>query len=452
MGIESGTQCGLDAIGRKQTVAEAERALTLCEELDLSSQYTLITFHPEATPESMLEDLAFARRHLAHPLNYCRAEVYAGTPLEKRLLDSGRAIGDFMGRVYRYSDPRVEQVWDLGKDLFAGRCWGQDEVLGQAIRLDHQVTVLRHFYEGAAARRVVQAWRELQVELNLDTVELFSELVQRCVVPDAHLDVSDLERQERRSRERLLKRLCELRADVEACTALALPAAIRPPAKKKRSFRSVVPRHAAAVAVALGLTYAPLASAQDGGKTPPALPGKKKAGKKGVDAGLPIAPAPPPWRDDHGVAEAAPPPYDRYKHDVGVAEAAPPPYDYRNDLGVAEAAPPPYRPVGWGALNVVVGEELTVYLSDVGKVSGPVALKGNEGRLEFKVNGKTGDQLFTLTLKHAGQRLFVQSDVPVQVTLDGRTQTTPANLDFGSGNLQLVEPVSKAKLRLVFKR
>jgi len=108
--------------------------------------------------------------------------------------------------------------------------------------------------------------------------------------------------------------------------------------------------------------------------------------------------------------------------------------------------------VGWGALNVVVGEELTVYLSDVGKVSGPVALKGNEGKLEFKVNGKTGDQLFTLTLKHAGQRLFVQSDVPVQVTLDGRTQTTPANLEFGSGNLQLLEPVSKAKLRLVFRR
>lgn len=449
MGIESGTQCGLDAIGRKQTVAEAERALTLCEELDLSSQYTLITFHPEATPESMLEDLAFARRHPAHPLNYCRAEVYAGTPLEKRLLDSGRAIGDFMGRVYRYTDARVEQVWDLGKDLFAGRCWGHDELLGQAIRLDHQVTVLRHFYEGAAVKRVDRTWRELQVELNLDTVELFSELVQRCVVPDQRVDVSDLERRERRSRELLLRRLCELRADVEACTRVALPEAVRPPAPKQR-FRSVVPRHAAAVAVALGLTWAPLAAAQDGGKQPPVLPGKRKPGKKVTDAGVPIAPAPPPWRDDHGVAEAAPPPYDRYKQDIGVAEAAPPPYDYRNDLGVAEAAPPPY-PAGWGALNVVSGE-LIVYLADVGKVSGPVAVAGKKN-LVFKVNGKTGDLLFTLTLQQVGRQLVVQSVPSLQAKLDGKSQLTPTSFEWnGGGNLELTEPVSKAKLRLVFKR
>ena len=312
--------------------------------------------------------------------------------------------------------------------------------------------ILKGFWGfGAAAERVVRAWRALQVELNLDTVELFSELVQRCVVPDARVDVSDLEHRERRSREQLLRRLCELRADVEACARLALPATVRPPAKKKR-FRSVVPRHAAAVAVALGLTYAPLASAQDGGKTPPALPGKRKPGKKAVDAGTALVPAPPHWQDDRGVAEAAPPPYDRFKHDVGVAEAAPPPYDYRNDLGVAEAAPPPYRPVGWGTLHVVVGEELTVYLSDVGKVSGRVALKGNEGKLELKVNGKTGDQLFTVTLQRVGPRLSVKSDPPVQVTLDGRSQLTPAMLDWGSGNLELIEPASKAKLRLVFQR
>lgn len=454
MGIESGTQCGLDAIGRKQTVAEAERALTLCEELDLSSQYTLITFHPEATPESMLEDLAFARRHPAHPLNYCRAEVYAGTPLEKRLLDSGRAIGDFMGRVYEYSDPRVERVWDLGKDLFAGRCWGHDELLGQAIRLDHQVTVLRHFYEGAAVKRVVRAWSELQVELNLDTVELFSELVQRCAIPDSRIDVKDLERRERRSREALLNRLCALRTDLEACTRVALPASVRPPAKKK-AFRSVAPRHAAAVAVALGLTYAPLAAAQDGGKKPPVVPGNRKAGKKSPDAGTLLPPEPKPWRDDHGVAEAAPPPYDRFKNDVGVAEAAPPPYDYRNDLGVAEAAPPPYRPVrvtSWGELTVFAGDELVVYLADVGKVSGRVALKGNEGPLIFTVNGKTGDALFRLTLQRVGVRLSVRAEPEVKVTLDGQAALTPTQLDWGSGVLQVFEPLSNARLRLVFKR
>lgn len=431
MGIESGTQCGLDAIGRKQTVAEAERALTLCEQLDVSSQYTLITFHPEATPESMLEDLAFARRHPAHPLNYCRAEVYAGTPLEKRLLDSGRALGDFMGRVYRYTDPRVERIWDLGKDLFAGRCWGKDELLGQAIRLDHQVTVLGRFYEGAAVRRVVRAWRELQVELNLDTVELLSELVQRA---ESRAPLTDLERREQASRELLLGRLCELRAQLEACTRVALPAAVRP--KAQRAFRSVVPRHAAAVAVALGLTYAPLAAAQDGGKKPPVVRKPRKSADAGTPALQPVEPK--PWREDHGVAEAAPPPYDRF----------------RDDLGVAEAAPPPLLPpvkAGWGQLNVIASPELTVYLSNVGKVSGHVALQG-QAPLTFKVNGKTGDLLFEVTLVRAGNRLSVKSDPPLRVTLQGRASPalTPVELAWTPGKLELFEPISHTRLELLF--
>lgn len=453
MGIESGTQCGLDAIGRKQTVEEAERALTLCEQLDISSQYTLITFHPEATPESMLEDLAFARGHPAHPLNYCRAEVYAGTPLEKRLLDSGRAVGDFMGRVYRYTDPRVERIWDLGKDLFAGRCWGHDELLGQAIRLDHQVTVLKHFYEGAAARRVVRAWSELQTELNLDTVDLFSELVQRA---SSRAPLTDLERRERQSREVLLRRLCELRAELEACTRVALPLAVRPPAKQQsRAFRSVVPRHAAAVAVALGLTCAPLAGAQDGGKKPPLV----RKPKKSPDAGALVPVEPKPWRDDHGVAEAAPPPYDRFRQDLGVAEAAPPPYDYRNDLGVAEAAPPPYKPprppvtVGWGQLTVSTEGELVVYLANVGQVSGRVTLK-DAGPLTFKVNGKTGDRLFEVTLQRVGARLSVKSEPGVKVTFgtSGSAVPTPTELEWSAGTVDVFEPVSKARLKLLFTR
>ena len=134
LGIESGSQCGLDSIGRRQTTVDTERAVSLCEELGVSSQYTMIIFNPDATIESMLADLDFVLRHPAHPLNYCRAELYAGTPLEKRMIESGLALGTYMARTYRYRDERVARVWRVGRALFAGRCWGQDEVLGQAIR------------------------------------------------------------------------------------------------------------------------------------------------------------------------------------------------------------------------------------------------------------------------------------------------------------------------------
>lgn len=480
MGIESGTQCGLDAIGRKQTVAEAERALSLCEDLDVSSQYTLIIFHPEATPDSMLADLEFAKRHPAHPLNYCRAEVYAGTPLERRLLDSGRAIGDYLARVYRYTDPRVERVWELGRGLFAGRCWGQDEILGQAIRLDHQLTVVRHFYEGAAVDRLARTWRELQVELNLDTAGLFSELVALCADPAAGearaaKAIAALARRERKSREALHRRLCEVRADIEACTRLALPAVVRPAATRKpRVFRSVVPRHAAAVAVALGLAgYLPAAAGQDAG-TPRVADTKKGKGQGARDGGQEPVRA-QPFKPDVGVAEAAPPPYD-WRRDQGVAEAPPPPLDERRrrpppppppprdagrppyliDHGVAEAAPAPMPlPVVWRELTVQ-GEGLSVYLSGVGRISGTVTSLPAQETLKLKVNGASEDALFevTFTRRALGEQVavLVAAEPALQVKVDGRELgPSPRTATVQPGRrttFELEEPTSHARLRV----
>lgn len=437
MGIESASQCGLDAIGRKQTVAEAERALSLCEKLEISSQYTLITFHPEATAESMLEDLAFARRHPAHPLNYCRAEVYAGTPLEKRLLESGRAHGNYLGRGYRYSDPRVEKVWELGSELFAGRCWGKDEILGQAIRLDHQITVARHFYEGAAVQKFARQFREYQVELNLGTAGLFAELVELCA--DSSLSqaqaakaLEGLERREKKSRAALHRRLCEFRAAVEQCTHAALPAAVRP-ATKRRRLRSglAAPRHAAAVVVALGLAAGPL----DAGA---------KEKKRKPDAGTPVVVPDKPFHEDHGVAEAAPPPYDRYQIDLGVAEAAPPPIQ-------------PRRPY-WGEVFVSADAHSRVALNGEMNVSGYVPESALlKSALKFTVRGADGEPRFTVTIrrKPSGDQvaIFIDADKKLRVQFDGKelgeTPVTTSSRSSARVRLRLREPKTGAWLQVI---
>lgn len=451
MGIESGTQCGLDAIGRKQTVAQAEAALELCEALDLSSQYTLIIFHPEATPDSMLADLEFAKRHPAHPLNYCRAEVYAGTPLEKRLLDQGRALGDYLGRHYRYTDPRVEKIWEVGSELFSGRCWGRDELLGQAIRLDHQVTVVRHFYEGRDVQRLWRRFRALQEDLNLGTAALFTELVQLCA--DPALDAAglararaDLERRERKTRDVLTRRLCEVRADIEQCTRVALPVAWRPPpAPRRRTLRFVAPRHAAAVAVALG--FASLPGAAD----------EKAPHQVGVaDAGVAKVKVAPPFRPDVGVAEAAPPPYDRYRIDHGVAEAAPPPYDrYRDRLDLEEVRPA--VPAGWTGLSVTASPELTVFLSGVGRVSGAVTLPTQAPVLTVTVNGSTAERLFEFSVKRqvVGNQqvvIAIESEPPLEVLIDGVKVAGGKGKSIakapGRRVVHVVDPATKAWVQL----
>ncbi len=349
MGVESGSACGLASIGRRQKVEESERALSLCESLGVSTQYTLIVFHPEATVESMLADLAFAARHPAHPMNYCRAEIYAGTPLEARMRAAGRLEGTALAPTYRYTDPKVALVWALGSELFAGRCWGEGELLGSVIRLDHQVAVLDRFYDGPRVRALAASFRAWQVDLNLETAGLFRELVVACgeapdeADPALRRALAELRRREGPARAARLRQACEYRGALARYAEASVALGRRHPAAAAAGRRPRGPRHVAAVAAAIGVLGC--AVAHDRGvaeAAPPPLdrppsgappPPREPAPGACVVSPAP-APSPPPL-------EALEPPY---RHDVGVAEAAPPPY--RHDMGVAEAAPPPYdRPI-----------------------------------------------------------------------------------------------------------
>jgi radical SAM superfamily enzyme YgiQ (UPF0313 family) len=373
MGVESASACGLASIGRRQSVEQSERALATCESLGISTQYTLIVFHPEATISSMLADLDFVGRHPAHPLNYCRAEIYSGTPLEARMLAEGRAEGSYLGRTYRYADAKVATVWETGRDLFAGRCWGKDDLLGSVIRMDHQMAVLGRFYEGRRVRALVRSFLAWQVDLNLETAGLFRELVLACGDASGADDpalgraLADLRRREAPAREECLRRLCDYRKALDRYARASVESGRRH-AAAPAGGRLRGPRHAAAVAAAIGMLGC--AVAHDRGIQEAAPP--------------PVDPRPPPpcppvpeeavapstgFRPVEGVAEAAPPPIEPppFRHDLGVAEAAPPPVErvpiepapppFRHDHGVAEAAPPPLdryklQTPDWGSIRV----------------------------------------------------------------------------------------------------
>ena len=513
MGIESASACGLASIGRRQTVEQNERALATTEALGISTQYTLIIFHPEATIASMLDDLDFAGRHPAHPLNYCRAEVYSGTPLEARMVAAGRAEGSYLGRTYRYTDPKVALVWETGSDLFAGRCWGKDDLLGRVIRIDHQVAVLGHFYEGRKVRELVRSFQGWQVELNLETAGYFRELVLACGdargVDDPVLErvVDGIRRREAPAREVRLRELCRYREALERFANASVASGRRHAIASPRS-RMLGPRHAAAVAAAIGMFGC--AVAHDRGiqeappppmdrrpppvPPPPEPPAKEPARTESKQPQQgPWVPVEPDYVRDEGVAEAAPPPYDPVKpppieepvkvptpflHDHGVAEAAPPPYDervvrpddevltkrYRHDQGIAEAAPPPYDRIKEMATQPQIFDLKT-------SPSVPLTFRGQPINGPFKL--AAGDPPVTLgdattpiratlrILPRPGRQAMVrvESSGPLTVTLDGKAGPTPftAMLPEEGGpfaTLLLDDPATAARVvvRLIERR
>ena len=218
MGIESSTEEGLATLQRKQAINDSVRALEACSELDISAQFTMMIFNPDATLATLRSDIAFMRRFCGNPLNFCRTEIYTGTPLEKRMIDLGRARGDYRARDYKLIDPVADRACDSALDLFAARCWNSNSLMQRAIGLDHVSAVLKRFHAGRQQQALcaeISAWLR---SVNLDTVDLLDEVIDVSAADRSrHREaVSSIAGRESASREGFLARGLILRSRAEA--------------------------------------------------------------------------------------------------------------------------------------------------------------------------------------------------------------------------------------------
>jgi TonB family protein len=218
MGIESATEAGLLTLDRHQTVGQSIRALDICGELDVSAQFTIMTFNPDANLNTLRADLAFMRRFAGNPLNFCRAEIYEGTPLEKRMVALGRARGDYRAREYSIEDPVADLACTISLDLFYDRCWGDGSLMQKTIGLDHMIAVRKRFHGRDDLCERAHAWVRA---VNLDTLNLLEEVIELSasgvgrVDADALRKVHGLKEREVRARNQFLLQGLRLKTDLD---------------------------------------------------------------------------------------------------------------------------------------------------------------------------------------------------------------------------------------------
>jgi len=239
LGIESGSAAGLCSIGRRQEQADSERALGICRDLDISAQYTLMTFHPDATVDTVRADIDFFRRHDTHPVNFCRTEIYAGTPLERRMIEQGRARGGYLARTYSIADPVVDATARLAVRIFPERCWQGNSLMELAIGLDHLSAIARHVSRTQRVRRMCEAIDDWLWRTNHDLFRLLEDLLVICETtegledPRLHRRVRALVAQERASRRVLLDEAGALRKLLRHATSQG-PVATAAPGLRQR--------------------------------------------------------------------------------------------------------------------------------------------------------------------------------------------------------------------------
>lgn len=146
LGIEAGTADSLQRLDRGHPVAANERALAIVRRLGLHACFNLLLLNPDSTLEDFRANVGFLRAHARNPLNFCRTEVYAGTPLAERLRQAGRLLGDYWGYDYRIRDERAQTVFELMCHGLAGRHYGDGCVQHLAMQVDFERQVLDHFW------------------------------------------------------------------------------------------------------------------------------------------------------------------------------------------------------------------------------------------------------------------------------------------------------------------
>ena len=276
VGVENASAAGSEHLGRARQAESVRQALAACREAGIFACYNLLVFEPDTTLDDVRTNVAFIREHASHPVNFCRAEPYHGTPLHRRLEREGRLRGSVLGWDYRLSDDRAELLFRVCASAFRGRNFASAGVANRTMGLGYLAKIAEHFY-GADPKvaALVRRAAELTRAISLDTADA----LEKALALAERADLSDRDAIERATAALGLEiaatdrvfhaRLDEVVGDVEAYARRA----------RDRGAPRKVPARIARLAEGLGMfavlgfTSAALASGCGGGTTVDPVPG-----------------------------------------------------------------------------------------------------------------------------------------------------------------------------------
>src|ERR1041385_7685575 len=161
MGLESGSEQGLETLHKQITVQQNLRAVDILKSIGLMFEYGFMLLDPSSTFESIRENINFLRTILADgclPVTFCRMLPYDGTPIKDELVRTGRLKGDVCNPDYDFLDPRLTEFYEGLTNMISLRGWihGLEAVTVQLSTAWHEVAVMQHLFPKLPGMRQYQ--------------------------------------------------------------------------------------------------------------------------------------------------------------------------------------------------------------------------------------------------------------------------------------------------------
>jgi hypothetical protein len=200
LGVENASENGLRHLNRRCEFEQILEALTILNDYDTHIAFNLLMFEPDTVLDDILINLRFIERHLDNPFNFCRAEAYAGTGLEEKLVAENRLEGSYFGFDYRLADPRSEAFHQIANYAFFDRNFSDFGLHYFNMQVDFYFQLLRRFHPELLTQTLRGAVRNFIKRTNLDTYEHLCALYDFVAAanPRDHLAVRGFARDLRR--------------------------------------------------------------------------------------------------------------------------------------------------------------------------------------------------------------------------------------------------------------
>lgn len=151
LGIESGTDAGLQLMNKHSDVMANHRAVKILKTLNIDFDYGFMLFDPSSTISSVLENLTFLDEICgdgSSPITFCKMMPYVETKIEADLRQQGRLLEE-MGRYdYTFIDPRIDGIYDFMADAFGTWIGDHDGLLNIARWARYCLAVFSKYHPG----------------------------------------------------------------------------------------------------------------------------------------------------------------------------------------------------------------------------------------------------------------------------------------------------------------
>jgi anaerobic magnesium-protoporphyrin IX monomethyl ester cyclase len=148
LGVENASTSGLKALARGSNLDEVYDSIEIIDNHPVAMTFNLLIFHPRANLEEINQNIFFMNKNLDKSFDFGRAEIVAGSPLEKLVKRKGLIRGHWPQWDYIIEDNAVEKMFRINALTFYHKNSPYPHISHQLIALSYRLQLLERLYPG----------------------------------------------------------------------------------------------------------------------------------------------------------------------------------------------------------------------------------------------------------------------------------------------------------------